>query len=173
MLHLLFSLEVRPSSFQKEFSGVTFWVSFCSVFLFTWLLSNCYLCFVCFILDDGTLEGVLHDLRTVENITGELGLQLNCAKCVVIYSDPETLGKFICGSLGLQVVNPEVATLLGSPIGGMEGIKALITTKINCLKFMDSQFRHLLTHDAFSLLQNQFAIQKLVYSLWFFLFFLQ
>ena len=75
-----------------------------------------------------------------------------------------TFGKLICTSPGLQEVNPEVATLLGSPIGCMEGMEALVTMKINCSEFMGSRLRHLQAHDAFSLLQNAFAIPKL-YSL--------
>ena len=65
-------------------------------------------------------------MNTVENVARELGLQLNRAKCEVVCFDPETLGTFICASPGLRVVNPVVATLLGSPIGGVEGIEALI-----------------------------------------------
>ena len=63
------------------------------------LQSNCCLNFV-FYLDDGTsgvcLEDMLHDINTVENVAGELGLQLNRGKCEVICFDPEILGKFIC-----------------------------------------------------------------------------
>ena len=46
-----------------------------------------------FYLDDFgvCLEDVLYDMNTVENVAGELELQLNHAKCEVICSDPETL----------------------------------------------------------------------------------
>ena len=46
-----------------------------------------------FYLDDGNLGGsleeVLHDLRSVERIAGELGLQLNLRKTEIICSDHE------------------------------------------------------------------------------------
>ena len=110
---------------------------------------------------------MLHNLITVENVAGKLEFQLNRVKCVVICFNPVTFGKFICASPGFRVVNPEVVTLLGSPIGSMEGIEALIIAQINrlCLKFMGSSLRHLSTHDSFSLHQNAFGIPKLVYSL--------
>ena len=50
--------------------------------------------FVVFYLDDGTLGGhleeVLRDLRMVERVAGDMGLQVNHSKSEIICDDPIT-----------------------------------------------------------------------------------
>ena len=62
------------------------------------------------------MEEVFHDLQTVESVTGNVDLELNHQKCELISHDPCSIGKMIV-LFCLCVVNLEVATLLGSPIG--------------------------------------------------------
>ena len=54
--------------------------------------------FKIFYLDNGTLGGacdyVLRDLKVVEDVAGQLGLQLNRAKSEVVCRDPHTLRYF-------------------------------------------------------------------------------
>ena len=66
------------------------------------------------------MSDILDDLCSIEYEAGRVGLQLNCSKCGIISHEPVAIGKFLCAVLGIQVVNPDVATLPGSPIGGLE-----------------------------------------------------
>ena len=88
----------------------------------------------------------------------------------VFYLDDSTLG----GCLEDVLHDMNTVKNFADELGLMEGIEALISTKIhfveyykkiNCLKYMGSRLRHLQAHDSFGLLQNVFAIPKLVYSL--------
>lgn len=78
-----------------------------------------------FYLDDctlgGTVETVLHDLQSVEQKAGQLGLHLNHLKSEVITKDCNTIATMLEVVPDLCPVSPEQATLLGSPIGGQRG----------------------------------------------------
>ena len=50
------------------------------------------------------MEEVLHDLRTVESMAGNEGLELNLQKCELISHDPCSIGEILCASHGLRVV---------------------------------------------------------------------
>ena len=125
--------------------------------------------FKVFYLDDGTLGGqlddVLHDLKEVERQAEELGLRLNREKCELIGVDDDTLKKSLSMAPGLRIVDPEFATLLGSPIGNVEGIEEVIETKTNALRDMGRRLQHLQAHDALCLLKHAFALPKLLYTL--------
>ena len=90
-----------------------------------------------FYLDDGNLGGslekVLHDLRSVEHIAGELGLQLNLGKTEIICSDTATMNIMLQEVPGLCVTKRQWATLLGSPIGGIEGLRETLMAKTRSL----------------------------------------
>ena len=122
-----------------------------------------------FYLDDGTLGGclddVLHDLQSVELAAGEMGLQLNRGKSEVICEDPITREAILCAAPGLRVVSRDHATLLGSPIGSVEGIDEIICAKTKILQDMGDRFRHLHAHDAYCLLRHSFSIPKVLYTL--------
>ena len=74
-----------------------------------------------FYLDDGTLGGsleeVLRDLRMVEWVAGDIGLQLNHSKSEIICYDPMTRQSMLAAFPEFYVVSQAHATLLGSPIG--------------------------------------------------------
>ena len=124
---------------------------------------------VIFYLDDGTLGGgvedVLHDLQTVAEEAARLGLQLNHSKSEVICNDPSVRAAMINAFPDLCPVNPENAHLLGSPIGGEEGIDSSISEKVRALEIMGNRLCHLQTHDAYCLLRHSCAIPKLLYTL--------
>ena len=74
-------------------------------------------------MDDGTLGGacddVLRDLKMVEDVAGQLGLQLNRGKSEVACRDPHTLKSFSSAAPGVCVISPEDVTLLGSPLSDL------------------------------------------------------
>ena len=122
-----------------------------------------------FYLDDGNLGGsleeVLHDLRSVERIAGELGLQLNLGKTEIICSDTVTMNTMLQEVPGLCVTKREQATLLGSPIGGIEGVRDTLMAKTRSLGVVGNRLQHLHAHDALCLLRHAFALPKLLYTL--------
>ena len=122
-----------------------------------------------FYLDDGTLGGkvedVLHDLDLVEREGAELGLILNHQKSEIISSDNAARGSVLCAIPGARVIDPEKATLLGSPVGDIDCISAVLEEKIGMLKTMGERLKYLFSHDAILLLRHSFAIPKLLYNL--------
>ena len=122
-----------------------------------------------FYLDDGNLGGslkeVLHDLRSVERIAGELGLQLNLGKTEIICSDTATMNTMLQEVPGFCVTKRERATLLGSPIGGIEGLRDTLMAKTMSLGVVGNRLQHLQAHDVLCLLRHSFALPKLLYTL--------
>ena len=62
-------------------------------------------------------------------------------------------------------VSPEQATLLGSPIGGEEGVDKPISEITRALEIMGGRLWHIHAHDAFCLLRHAFALPKVLYIL--------
>ena len=124
---------------------------------------------IIFCLDDGTLGGkvedVLHDLQTVSEEAAGLGLELNHEKSEIISSDLSALATMAEVVPDLCPVTPENAHLLGSPIGGVEGVDDAIREKIKALETMGNRLCHLRAHDAYCLLRHSFALLKLLYTL--------
>ena len=124
-----------------------------------------------FYLDDDnlgrSLEEVLHDLCSVERIAGELGLQLILGKTEIICSDTVTMTTMLQEVPGLCVTKRERATLLGSPIGGIEfeGIRDTLMAKTRSLRVVGNWLRHLHAHDALCLLRHAFALPKPLYTI--------
>ena len=122
-----------------------------------------------FYMDDGTLGGtvddVLEDLHTVEQVAMDLGLQLNLAKSEIICTNSSTRETMLHAAPDLRVVSPDYAILLGSPIGSIEGIDNAISAKINVLSIMGTRLHHLHAHDAYCLLRHAYAIPKMLYIL--------
>ena len=120
-----------------------------------------------FYLDDGTLGGnldeVLLDFRTVEQSAAELGLQLNLGKTEIICTEASTRDAMLQHVPGLCTVQREHASLLGSPIGTLEGIQDTIRAKKKNLEVLGVRLRCLHAHDALCLLRHAFAIPKLLY----------
>ena len=72
----------------------------------------------------------------MEQAAGKLGLQLNHSKTEIIRGDHSTRTAMLQVSPDLCPVSPKQATLLGSPIGGEEGVDKSITKKIRALEIM-------------------------------------
>ena len=115
-----------------------------------------------FCLDDGTLGGpveeVLADLRNLVDASRELGLVLNTKKSEIISKD-NIAASTLTAFPSLSRVSPTDATLLGSPIGELQSINALIATKIQTLQSLAR------THDALCLLRHAFTMPKILYIL--------
>jgi len=125
--------------------------------------------FQVFYLDDGTLGGSIedlrHDLRVVEKVGQEIGLQLNEEKTEVICCSQEARESVLSSLPGALVVENEEATLLGSPIGGVSAISTTLREKVAALKIMGGRLAHLATHDALLLVKHSFALPKLLHCL--------
>ena len=124
---------------------------------------------IIFYLDDGTLGGsvedITQDLQIVEREAGKLGLQLNHAKSEIISHDHRAVSSMLEAVPDLYPVRPELATLLGSPIGGEVGVNRSISERTEALRVMGDRLRHLHTHDAYCLLRHALAIPKVLYTL--------
>ena len=64
----------------------------------------------------GVCNNVLQDLKIVEDVTGQLGLQLNWEKSEVVCHDPHTSKSFLSATPGFCVTSPEDVMLLGIPL---------------------------------------------------------
>lgn len=120
-------------------------------------------------IDDITLGGfisdIVHDFRKVSDFAKELGLEINHSKSEIICKDHTTLGSVLVQIPGLSVTDPDHATLLGSPIGNVDGVNAVVEKKIVYLKSLGGLLVNLQAHDAFCLLRNALSIPKLMYVL--------
>ena len=122
-----------------------------------------------FYLDDGTLEGkvddLMHDLNVVEREGAEIGLQLNREKSEIVCAHPDTVNSILPSLQGAQVVEPAMASLLGSSIGDVSSVSDVLRSKTNMLKKMVERLKKLSAHDAILLLKHSFALPKLLYNL--------
>ena len=66
---------------------------------------------------------------------------------------------------GVKLLEPSVASLLGSPIGDGASVSDAILQKLGLLHTMRDRLQHITAHDALLLLCNSFAIPKLLYLL--------
>ena len=118
-----------------------------------------------FYLDDGTLGGSIedprHDLEEVERVGAEIGLQWNERKTEIIFCNHDTKESLFLSLPGALVVEPQEATLLGSPIGDVSAISCTLSEMTNALKTMGDRLTHLFTNDAILLLKHSFVFPKL------------
>ena len=98
---------------------------------------------------------ILADLHTVECEARGVGPELNHSKCENISSDPVTFGEFRSTMSGHLVVNPEIATLLSSPIVSLEWFEG--ANDIKLLELLRERLDHLHYHNALCLLCNAFS----------------
>ena len=112
----------------------------------------------------GDVENILHDV----DIIGEaevLGLPLNNHKSEIICFHPTVRGTILCSLPGAQVIAPDKATLLRSPIGDVTSIDASIEEKIKALHLIGKRLKNMSTHDSLILLRHYFAIPRQHYLL--------
>ena len=108
---------------------------------------------------------MLQDLRLVEEGGKELSLPLNHGNSEVISNDPTTKDTLLTSAPNLQPTDQSSVTLLGSPLGDIEGIGATIRDKMESLRTMGGRLKFLHTQDALLLLCHSLAIPKLSYML--------
>ena len=108
---------------------------------------------------------MLHDLHYLESGVAELGLHLNQSKSELICDDMFSRNVMLDDAPSLRYVSCSQATLLGSPIGGLECIGHTIEEKIDMLERMGSYLHALSSDDALLLLRHSFAIPKVLYVL--------
>ena len=70
----------------------------------------------------------------------------------------------LLGTPGLWSAGCSQATLLGTPIGGIECIDDTIRRKTEALKLMGERLSLLQAHDALLLLRHSFSIPKILYT---------
>ena len=123
-----------------------------------------------FFLYDGTMRGsldkVIYDLGQVEKAAVELGLSLNHSKSEIICADSNTRRAMLDINPDLRPVDPQNATLLGSPFGDSACIDNAIKQKINSLFVLQDRLGLFQAHDRLCLLQHAFSAPKLLYLLW-------
>ena len=133
------------------------------------LISNLKAEFNVFYLDDGTIGGklddIFDDLKSIEEKGKEHGLHLNVEKSELISHDPSSVEVLLSSFPGLQFVNANDATLLGSSLGDIASINETLEAKTNQLKLIGERLCYLHSHDAITLLRHSFAIPKLLHIL--------
>ena len=122
-----------------------------------------------FYLDDGTLgeslEDIKSDLAHLKELALNFGLKLNCSKSELICVEDATRDSILSHFPSLRDTPPERATLLGSPIGGIEAIEIILQQKMTNLEKLGERLKVLQAHDALCLLRNAFSLPKLLYTL--------
>ena len=90
---------------------------------------------------------------------------MNPEKSEIVCSNDAARGFLYRAWPGARLINPEKATLLGSPIRDISCITTLIEGKIEMLRTVGERLKHLFSHDAILLLRHSFAILELFYNL--------
>ena len=75
-----------------------------------------------------------------------------------ICCDDASRGLILNALPGAQVIDADNTTLLGSPIGDVACISAILQEKIGMMRTMGDRLKFLLSHDAILLLRHSFAI---------------
>ena len=120
-------------------------------------------------LDDvtlgGNVEDLAHDLRVFQQEAAELGLRLNQRKSEIICNDSLVPSPILALIPDAAITDPNIACLLGSPIGNIESTSKAIVEKARLLEIMGDRLQHLEAHDALLLLRHSLAIPKLLFTL--------
>lgn len=114
---------------------------------------------------EGSVEEVQFDLLYLEEAAREINLFLNHSKSKISCVDEHTKQEMLSSSPNLHPTDPSQATLLGSPIGGLEAINNVWELKISQLRSMGDTLGTLQAHDALCLLHDALAMPKVLYIL--------
>ena len=106
---------------------------------------------------------VKHDLEVI--VCEGAALHLNERKSKVIGDDLAARDSILLSIPEAQMIDPESAFLLGSPIGDTMSTSDAISGKTQLLRTMGDRLQHVSAHDALLLLRNSFAIPQLLYLL--------
>ena len=99
----------------------------------------------------------MQDLDLIVDKGAELGLHLNPHKSKIICHDDASRRLVLNAFPGAQVIDPDNATLLLSPIGNVACISSILEEKIGMLRTMGDRLKFLISNDAI-LLRKSFAI---------------
>ena len=69
-----------------------------------------------------------------------LGLSL---KCELVCRDHTVRGHLVVALPGVEIVDPDGVSLLGSPLGDMSSVDRAVKEKLEALKIMGSRFHHI------------------------------
>ena len=111
------------------------------------------------------MEEVKSDFLYLERKARELNLFLNHSKSEIICVDETTKQEMLSMSPNLHPTDPSLATLLGSPIGGLEALNEAWESKISHLRNLGDMLKLLQAHDAICLLRNALSMPKVLYVL--------
>ena len=141
LFHPFFFGGTTPSCLLRMFNKVTPWAPYFSVCLPIATVPVCMKsAFSVMYLDDvtigGHLENISHDLNVIKKAK-VLGLSLNNEKSEIICEDATVRGAILCPLPGAQVILPEEATLLGSPLSEIASIDASLKEKTKVLHLHD------------------------------------
>ena len=90
----------------------------------------------------GPMEDILHNLSVIKEAE-EIGLTLNNTKSEIICNDATIRGILICSLPGAQVVEPQKASLLGSPLGDVGSIDSTLAEKTKARRLMSTRFTYM------------------------------
>ena len=111
------------------------------------------------------MEEEKSDFLYLERTARELNLFLNHSKSEIICVDETTKQEMLSMSPNLHPTDPSLATLLGSPIGGLEALNEAWESKISHLRNLGDMLKLLQAHDAICLLRNALSMPKVLYVL--------
>ena len=99
-------------------------------------------------LDNVTIGGVMAVIKMAE----EIGLTLNNAKSEILCNDATVRGILICSLPGAQAIQPQKASLLGSPLGDVGSTDSSLAEKTKALRRMSARFTYMSAQDSPTLL---------------------
>src|SRR6218665_3058935 len=119
-------------------------------------------------LDDLTLGGkadvVAHDIQLIAQESAKLGLQLNRAKCEIIFQNCDQKAND-ASFHGFKETPLGEATLLGSPLMPGPAVYMGLNKKVEYLERGGGRLSIINSHDALILLRNGLSVPKLLHTL--------
>jgi len=120
-------------------------------------------------LDDGTIGGhiddLCNDLFAIKTAGGQVGLQLNEAKCEIITDDTAVYHRLRDIAPAVRHVSCSKAVLLGAPVGDASCVDDTLNEKLTNFRHLADNLLQLNSHDALFLLRHCFSTPKLLYCL--------
>jgi hypothetical protein len=124
--------------------------------------------FVSGYLDDlgivGNVSSVINDIKMIEVKASNVGLSLNHFKCEIISSDSSSCQALHDAGLLFNVLSPQSATLLGTPLH-VDGVEDAVRVHLVAFSRAVPRLSKLSAHEALFLIKNSLALPKLQYVL--------
>ena len=129
------------------------------------LMSEFCVCYLDDITLGGPVDSIQRDLQLVHTMGEEIHLSLNSEKSEIIGEDRLIADSVLSFLPGARSIEPVSATLLGSPLGNVDCVSAVLEEKLVNLARIGNRLVHLTAHDSLILLRHSIAIPKLLYVL--------